>query len=154
MFGTVCVLLNQNNSMKFRVTIFTLISLSFFAQEPTNPWKKEQILPTKDLADKIKTNAKDLPLILNIGPMQNIKTAQLVGAVNYEFGMMRLKDKLEGLDKNKDVVFYCGCCSYKTCPNIKPAFEAATKAGFKKIMILDLPVGIEEDWLKKGYPVE
>ncbi|MBK6523826.1 MAG: hypothetical protein IPG08_16795 [Sphingobacteriaceae bacterium] len=42
----------------------------------------------------------------------------------------------------------------KLVSNIKPAFEAAAKAGFKKIMILDLPVGIEEDWLKKGYPVE
>jgi len=140
--------------MKFLVTLLTFISLTAFAQEPANTWKKEQILPTKDLADKIKANAKDLPLVLNVGPMQNIKTAQLVGAVNYEFGMMRLKDKLEGLDKNKDVVFYCGCCSYKTCPNIKPAYDAAIKAGFKKVQILDLPVGIEEDWLKKGYPVE
>ncbi len=138
--------------MKLLLTLLTFISLSAFSQD--QPWKKEQILPTKDLADKIKTNAKDLPLILNIGPMQNIKTAQLVGAVNYEFGMMRLKDKLEGLDKDKAVVFYCGCCSYKTCPNIRPAFDAANKAGFKKVLILDLPVGIEEDWIKKGYPVE
>jgi len=106
--------------MKLLFTILTFISLSTFAQD--QPWKTEQILPTKDLADKLKANAKDLPLILNVGPMQNIKTAQLVGAVNYEFGMMRLNDKLQGLDKAKDVVFYCGCCSYKTCPNIKPAF--------------------------------
>lgn len=145
--------------MKFLVTILTFISLSAFAQEAkttetVNPWKKEQVMLTKTLADKIKGGGMDIPIILNVGPMQNIKTAQLVGAVNYEFGMMRLKDKLSGMDKTADVVFYCGCCSYKTCPNIKPAYEAATKAGFKKVWILDLPVGVEEDWVKKGYPVE
>jgi thiosulfate/3-mercaptopyruvate sulfurtransferase len=146
--------------MKLFVTLLTIISFSSFAQEAkstetVNPWKKEQILPTKVLVDKLKANnSLDLPVILNVGPMQNIKTAQLVGAVNYEFGMMRLKDKLSGMDKTMDVVFYCGCCSYKTCPNIRPAYEAATKAGFKKVWVLDLPIGIDEDWVKKGYPVE
>jgi hypothetical protein len=147
--------------MKFLiVTLLSIFSFSAFAQEAkatetVYPWKKEQILPTKNLVDKIKANnSLDIPIILNIGPMQNIKTAQLVGPINYEFGMMRFKDKLSGLDKSSDLVLYCGCCSYKTCPNIKPAFEAATKAGFKKVWILDLPVGVDEDWVKKGYPVE
>lgn len=146
--------------MKLLITILTIFSLSSFAQqsakttETVNPWKKEQVMPTKDLADKIKSGSLNVPIILNVGPMQNIKTAQLVGAVNYEFGMMRLKDKLSNMDKSADIVFYCGCCSYKTCPNIKPAFEAATKAGFKKVWVLDMPIGVEEDWVKKGYPVE
>jgi hypothetical protein len=145
--------------MKLLVTLFTFFSLTTFAQqaaktETVNPWKKEQVMPTKDLADKIKAGGMNIPTILNVGPMQNIKTAQLVGAVNYEFGMLRLKDKLSNMDKTQDIVFYCGCCSYKTCPNIKPAYEAAVKAGFKKIWVLDLPVGVEEDWVKKGYPVE
>lgn len=142
------------------VALLSIFSFSAFAQdakatETVYPWKKEQILPTLKLVDKIKANnSLDMPTILNIGPMQNIKTAQLVGPVNYEFGMMRFKDKLSGIDKSQDLVLYCGCCSYKTCPNLKPAFEAAAKAGFKKVWVLDLPVGVEEDWVKKGYPVE
>ena len=40
-------------------------------------WKKEQLMPTSEMAEKIKTNAKDKPLLFNVGPMENIKTAVL-----------------------------------------------------------------------------
>jgi hypothetical protein len=44
-------------------------------------------MSTVDLSTKIKTNAKDKPLIFNVGPMENIKGAIGVGAAtNATFG--------------------------------------------------------------------
>jgi thiosulfate/3-mercaptopyruvate sulfurtransferase len=119
-----------------------------------NPWKKEQIMLTKDLAAKIQNKSKDTPVILNVGPMENIKTAVKVGATNTTAGMNNLKSIVAGIDKNKEIVIYCGCCSYDNCPNIRPAFQMLQELGFKKVKVLDIPEGIKPDWVAKNYPIE
>ena len=127
----------------------TLIS---FSQAPL--WTKEQLMPTKDLAEKIKTNAKDKPIILNVGPMELIKGAVDVGRATSVTGIEKIKSTVAMENKNKVVVVYCGCCSYASCPNIKPAYDALISAGFKNAKVLELPEGIKPDWVAKGYPVE
>lgn len=127
----------------------TLVS---FSQAPL--WTKEQLMPTKDLAEKIKTNAKDKPIILNVGPMELIKGAVDVGRATSVTGIEKIKSTVAMENKNKVVVVYCGCCSYASCPNIKPAYDALISAGFKNTKVLELPEGIKPDWVAKGYPVE
>lgn len=144
----------KNNNMK---TIFTLLLitsglLSSFAQAPV--WKKEQLMPTKELADKITTNAKDKPLIFNVGPMENIKGAQAVGAATNATFSTKILSYLTMESKTKPVVVYCGCCSYSSCPNIKPAYDILLAQGFKNTKVLELPEGIKPDWVAKGYPTE
>ena len=119
-----------------------------------NIWKKEQLMATKDMADKINDKAKDIPLIFNVGPMEPIKTAVNVGLGTSITGMEKLKSSLAMESKNRVVVVYCGCCSYANCPNIKPAYDALISAGFKNAKVLDLPEGIKPDWVAKGYPME
>jgi hypothetical protein len=137
--------------MKHLFTILFLVCTTFvFAQDP---WKKEQIMPTKELADRI-TSGKDLPIILNTGPMDQIKGAIKVGAVNSAEGLQKLKSELAKGNKKQEVVVYCGCCSYANCPNIRPAFNEATKMGYKKVRVLDIPEGFGQDWTAKGYPQE
>ena len=128
-----------------------LITFSSFAQG--YPWKKEQVMSTAVLAAKIQSE-KDLPLILNVGPMDNIKTAVKIGAAHTDEGIGKLKTTVAGMDHNRQAVIYCGCCSYSNCPNIRPAFEALTELGFKNVMVLNIPEGILPDWSGKGYPME
>lgn len=144
----------NKNSMRYIFTLLTLIAIinSGLAQAPV--WKKEQIMPTKELADKIITNAKDKPMILNVGPMENIKTAVVVGRATSVTGIEKIKSTVMWEAKTKAIVVYCGCCSYASCPNLKPAYDALIAQGFKNAKILELPVGIKEDWVAKGYPME
>jgi thiosulfate/3-mercaptopyruvate sulfurtransferase len=138
-------------------TIFTVLLIasgvmSSYAQAPI--WKKEQLMPTADLAAKITTNAKDKPLIFNVGPMENIKGAQAVGAATNATFSSKILSYLTMENKTRAVVVYCGCCSYSSCPNIKPAYDILLAQGFKNTKVLELPEGIKPDWVAKGYPTE
>jgi thiosulfate/3-mercaptopyruvate sulfurtransferase len=134
----------------FTLTLFVFFSYAVTAQDP---WKKEQIMPTKELADKINSN-KNVPIILNTGPMDQIKGAVKIGAVNSPEGMQKLRNHLNAADKKTEVVIYCGCCSYANCPNIRPAFNEAVKLGFNRVKVLDIPEGFGTDWTAKGFPKE
>ncbi len=140
--------------MKVLFTLaFVLAGLAAtYAQAPT--WKKEQLMPTKELADKITANAKDKPLIFNVGPMDNIKGAVAVGAATNITFADKMKGNLAMVNKTRSVVVYCGCCSYQSCPNIKPAYDILISQGFKNTKVLELPEGLKPDWVAKDYPME
>lgn len=140
--------------MKKLITLLLLFTGFSICYSQQNVWKKEQLMDTKELADKINSKAKDLPLIFNVGPMEAIKTAVSVGLGTSVTAMEKLKSALSMENKNRTVVVYCGCCSYANCPNIKPAYDALIKAGFKNAKVLDLPEGVKPDWVAKGYPME
>jgi len=139
--------------MKKILTLALILSSVLFASAQTI-WKKEQLMPTKDLADKINSNAKDVPLIFNVGPMEAIKTSKLIGLGTSISAMEKLKSNLSMESKTRTVVVYCGCCSYANCPNIKPAYDALIAAGFKNAKVLELPEGIKPDWVAKGFPMQ
>lgn len=140
--------------MKLVFTIALIFSglAATYAQSPD--WKKEQLMPTKELADKITANAKDKPLIFNVGPMDNIKGAIPVGAATNITFADKMKGNLAMENKNRAVVVYCGCCSYHSCPNIKPAYDILQSQGFKNTKVLELPEGLKPDWVAKDYPME
>jgi rhodanese-related sulfurtransferase len=140
--------------MKKTIAFLLLFAGTLAAYSQTPLWTKEQLMPTKDLAEKIKTNAKDKPIVLNVGPMELIKTAVDVGRATSVTGIEKIKSTVAMENKNRVVVVYCGCCSYASCPNIKPAYDALISAGFKNAKVLELPVGIKPDWVAKGYPME
>ena len=136
----------------FTVLFFILFTTSINAQAPV--WTKEQLMPTKELADKINTKAKDKPIVFNCGPMENIKTSIFVGRATSATFSEKIKSTLNMEAKTKPIVVYCGCCSYANCPNLKPAYDEVLKQGFKNVKILELPEGIKPDWVAKGYPME
>lgn len=142
-------------SMKHLLTLALVFSGIFYSQAQ-DLWKKEQLMPTKELADKINANipAKEKPLILNVGPMELIKSAIDVGRATSVTGIEKIKSTVALEPKTRTVVVYCGCCSYASCPNIKPAYDALIAAGFKNAKVLELPEGIKPDWVAKGYPME
>ena len=140
--------------MKKLVILLFILAGTLFSFKQTPLWSKEQLMPTKELADKINANAKDKPLVLNVGPMEAIKTSVEVGRATSVTGIEKIKSTLGMENKNRMVVVYCGCCSYASCPNIKPAYDAVVAAGFKNTKVLELPEGIKPDWVAKGYPME
>ena len=140
--------------MKKLATLFLVLAGTLVSYSQTPLWSKEQLMPTKDLAEKINTNAKDKPIVLNVGPMELIKTAVDVGRGTSVTGIEKIKSTVAMESKNRVVVVYCGCCSYASCPNIKPAYDALISAGFKNAKVLELPEGIKPDWVAKGYPME
>jgi hypothetical protein len=117
-------------------------------------WKKEQIMPTAELADKITSGAKDGPVVFNVGPMENIKGAVFVGRATSATFTDQLKRELNMVPKTRTVVVYCGCCSFSSCPNLKPAYDALVTLGYKNAKVLDLPEGIKPDWVAKKFPME
>lgn len=140
--------------MKILFTLIVACSGLFSTLFQTPTWKKEQIMSTKELADKITANAKDKPLIFNVGPMENIKSAVAVGAATNITFADKMKGVLAMENKTRPVVVYCGCCSYSSCPNIRPAYDILMAQGFKNTKVLELPEGIKPDWVAKGYPME
>ncbi|MBS1651322.1 MAG: rhodanese-like domain-containing protein [Bacteroidetes bacterium] len=139
--------------MKKYILGLTFLSVfGAFAQTPL--WNKTQLMPTKELADKIKINGADKPVIFNVGPMDNIKTAIFVGKATSATFVEKMKQSLTMESKNKSIVVYCGCCSYASCPNIKPAYDALIGMGYKNTKVLELPEGLKPDWVAKDYPME
>ncbi|MES2678266.1 MAG: rhodanese-like domain-containing protein [Bacteroidota bacterium] len=140
--------------MKKFLTLALVLGAFIFSSAQQTVWKKEQLMPTSLMAEKIKTNAKDVPLLFNVGPMDNIKSAVFVGRGTSVSSLDKMRQTLSMENKTRTVVVYCGCCSYASCPNIKPAFDALVSLGFKNAKVLDLPIGLGPDWQAKGYPME
>jgi hypothetical protein len=69
-------------------------------------------------------------------------------------GIAALKTAVAGLDRNADLVIYCGCCPMVKCPNIRPAYRTLKELGFAHIRVLNLPTNLHTDWVSKDYPSE
>jgi rhodanese-related sulfurtransferase len=130
---------------------FALLCFAFIQQDPI---KKEHLMDTKELAQKLSDPKAIKPVVFNVGPVDRIKTAINTGAVNTEEGFKKFRFEVSKITKDKEVVVYCGCCTASNCPNIRPAHKYLLEQGFKKAKILDIPTGIKEDWVQKDYPME
>lgn len=53
-----------------------------------------------------------------------------------------------------EIVVYCGCCPYRSCPNVRPASRVLRASGRADARLLDLPTSFRADWMDKGLPVE
>lgn len=132
----------------FVVTMLTQVACS--QQKPIN-WTPEQLEQPADLARKIQEN-KNVPVIINIGPGAIIPHSLDAGPAENEKGINKLKSLVSNLDKNADIVIYCGCCPYAHCPNVRPAIDALKEGKFTNYHLLNLPQNINADWISKGYP--
>ena len=130
---------------------FLLISFAFKQQEPL---KKEDLIKPKELAQKIKSKASPAPIIFNVGPMEQIKTAIKIGATNTDAGLSNLKAGLLNISTDREVIIYCGCCTSENCPNIRPGLAYLKKNGYKNAKIIEITTGLKVDWIEKGYPMQ
>lgn len=132
--------------------LFSAFSISLISKQ-TEPWKKEQLLAPNILADMIARNDSTLPLIISIGPAGPIKGSLEIGPASEDENIVKLKQLLAKQPKNRHIVIYCGCCPFKNCPNVRPAFSLLNEMQFTRHQLLDLSTNLKTDWLDKGYPI-
>jgi hypothetical protein len=141
---------------KYRIPIVALILLSVavaFSKKQTEPWRPDQLMEPKELADIINDSSSVKPLIINIGPAGVIKDAVDIGATHEPQNLDRLKTTLSPEKRDRQIVIYCGCCPFQNCPNIRPAFTLLNEMKFTNHKLLNLPHNLKVDWINYGYPM-
>ena len=118
------------------------------------PWTDKELKDPAALAASLSDPKAPQPVLLNIGPVQQIKGAVLIGAASVKENLDKLKQHLAKVPKDKEIIIYCGCCPFRRCPNVRPAFDLLKKLKFTKPRLLNLPTSLNEDWISKGYPME
>ena len=133
--------------------LFAGISLMLSAQS-NEPWTAKDLMEPEALASMLSNPGTQKPVIFNIGPLANIKGAIAIGSTNNKANMDKLSKALASVPKDKMVVIYCGCCPFRTCPNIRPAFNLLKEKGYKKPKLLNLKQNLKVDWTDYGYPMD
>lgn len=123
------------------------------------PWPPERAVSSADLAAQLTAPEVQRPRVAHVGPKRlfqsgHVPGAAYVGEAGERDGLAALERWLSPLPRDANVVVYCGCCPYKNCPNIRPAYDKAVAMGFTRVRVLDLPTTFKADWADHGLPVE
>jgi len=122
------------------------------AQEPKpENWTAEQLMQPADLAQALNDN-KNIPLIYCVGPGVVIPHSIDIGMTDKPENIQKLKDSLNKVSRDANIVIYCGCCPFARCPNVRPAIALLKEMKFTNYHLLNLPHNIKTDWISKGYP--
>jgi hypothetical protein len=113
----------------------------------------------EELAATLNDPNQEKPVIVFVGFDFLFRAAHIPGSLNFgpgskASGIEGLKRWAGSINKNKAVVLYCGCCPWRQCPNVRPAFEAGREAGLKHVKVLYVQDSFVHDWVDKSYPVE
>lgn len=135
--------------------------VNIVAQEK-EPWADTQLMNAETLAEMIQSGVDDLPIIIAINPdgmhrldyEAGIEGAIWFGESENPENLAKLETFLQDVDRDAEIVLYCGCCPFAMCPNIRPAFSLLNNMGFVNHKLLDLPRNIVDDWIEKEYPMK
>ncbi len=134
------------------LTLF--VGIAPLCSHADEPWTAQELKDPATLAAAIQDPKAAKPVIFNIGPVQQIKGAIAIGPTSSDKNLEKLKQQLAKVPKDKEVVIYCGCCPFRRCPNVRPAFELLKKMKFTNAKLLNLANNLNDDWISKGYPLE
>ncbi len=116
------------------------------------PWTARQLMAPADLASILNDAGQKKPVIICVGPGALIRGSLDMGPAQEKENLEKLKQKLNTLPRDANVVIYCGCCPFEHCPNIRPAFRLLNEMKFSNARLLNLEHNIRTDWVAKGYP--
>jgi len=136
------------------VTAILFTGISLAPLQADEPWTDKELKDPAVLAAALTDSKAPKPVIFNIGPVQEIKGAISIGPTGTQGNLDKLKQQLAKLPKDKEIIIYCGCCPFRRCPNVRPAFELLKKMKFTNPKLLNLPTSLNDDWISKGYPME
>jgi thiosulfate/3-mercaptopyruvate sulfurtransferase len=134
------------------LVLLTILS-SFGPPSDGEPWRSDQLMDPGELARIISDPLAHQPVLLSIGPAAVIKNSIDIGPTQDKANLEKLRVELDKLSRTSDVVIYCGCCPFKNCPNVRPAFSLMNEMKFERHKLLNLSRNIKVDWIDKGYPV-
>ncbi|MBI4946859.1 MAG: rhodanese-like domain-containing protein [Bacteroidetes bacterium] len=145
-------------ALLFAIVIPIAIGMSFACnsvstQNGNDPWTDKQLMQPADLAKSINDPASAKPILFGIGFGGGIKGAIDLGPAKEKENVEKLRAELNKLPKDANIVIYCGCCPFKNCPNIRPAFNLLNEMKFTNHKLLNLSENLKTDWIDKGYPV-
>ena len=142
------------NKFRFSIVItFIFFSILSFAQGNAEPWRADQLIEPADLAAILERSDSAKPLIISVGPAGLIKGSIQAGDANEKKNLNKLRSLLRNQSKQEQIVIYCGCCPFKDCPNIRPAFRLLNEMKFVNHKLLNLRNNIKVDWLNKGFSI-
>lgn len=125
---------------------------------PANPWSKSELMEPAALAKVLQSSDAQPTIFCVTFPFlyrqRHVLHAKYAGPGNKPEGLTALKEAVQSLPKDAEIVIYCGCCPMVKCPNIRPAYELLKQLGFNHVRVLDIPANFHTDWSSKGYPVE
>jgi thiosulfate/3-mercaptopyruvate sulfurtransferase len=134
-------------------TAVTLIGLTISTTAQTS------VIQPKELDARLREKGGERPAILYVGFAAGFRAGHIPGAVlagpaESVEGLKTLKTVAMSLPRDREVVVYCGCCPWESCPNIRPALTALREMGFTRVKALVLQNNFAADWVAPGYPVE
>ena len=121
-------------------------------EKKDEPWLAHQLMQPSDLVS-ILNEGNDNIYIFNIGPSGSIKNSIKIGPGEDEDSIEKLKAEASQLDKDANIVIYCGCCPFDKCPNIRPAFILLNEMKFANHKLLNLTQNLKVNWIDEGYPI-
>lgn len=135
------------------IALIALAFKNFSVQQGKENWTEKQLMESSELAKILNDPKAPKPIMYSIGPGGNIKGSIEMGAAQEKENLDRLKAELNKLAKDTDIVIFCGCCPFKDCPNIRPAFKLFNEMKFTNHKLLNLSHNLKVDWIDKGYPM-
>jgi thiosulfate/3-mercaptopyruvate sulfurtransferase len=110
-----------------------------------------------DLAKTLQSSRDEKPLVLQVGfdvlyRQGHIPGSDYAGPASKEDGLQVLRKRLESVPRDKLIVLYCGCCPWDHCPNVKPAYDAVRKMGFRNVKVMHVDQNFGTNWIEKGFP--
>lgn len=136
-----------------KIVIAALVLFLTHTQAQEKQSTGRQYIEPLELATLLESPDAGNILILNTGPVDDIKGAVNIGAVSEAKNLKKLKKLLRKQPKDKEIVIYCGCCPLAGCPNIQPAYDLLASMSFTNYKVLRLNEDLKVDWIEKGYPM-
>ena len=137
------------------IFLFVLIITVFACSQPSGQlWKESQLMAPANLAKMLNDTLNKKPLLYSIGFSGGIKGSVELGPAAEKENLEKFKSEISNLDRNAEIIIYCGCCPFENCPNIRPAFSLLNELKFTNHKLLNLSENLKVDWIDKGYPVK
>jgi hypothetical protein len=126
---------------------------------PVGQWQRSEMIQPQELIIRVRDNGPSKPLIIFTGFMSLYRAGHITGALlggpaSTPAGLENLKRVVEKVPKNREIVFYCGCCPWEACPNVRPAIDLLHQLGYTQVKALVISSNLEADWTAKGYPLD
>ena len=127
--------------------------------EAAEPWGPDTLIKPEDSSKILSKVSAGKTLLIHVGFPSLFRSSHITGskyvgpAVTAE-GVENLKEEVRTLPRDTEIVLYCGCCPWSDCPNIRPAYLALSKLGYKNVKVLYLPNNLLQDWVQRGFPIE
>ncbi|MBM3267521.1 MAG: rhodanese-like domain-containing protein [Candidatus Sericytochromatia bacterium] len=123
---------------------------------PPPPWQRSDEVAPGVVAGRLA--AKDRPVVIQIGyrelyDLGHVPGSRYAGPGEEPAGLANIRRAVGKLQRDRELVIYCGCCPSRECANLIPAFKLLRSMGFKKLRVVAFEDDFTINWKNAGLPV-